>query len=41
MKTSTKSVRDRLVGKPLIGFDTKGAVRAPRAAVGGEVKPNA
>jgi hypothetical protein len=40
----TPSVRDRLVGKPLIGFDTRpGAVRAPNVRAGGntEVKPKA
>ena len=36
-------VREQLVGKPLIGFDTKaGAVRAPRSKVGGgEIKTGA
>ncbi len=38
MKNS-KTVRERLVGKPLIGFDTR-APRTPRAMAGGvEVKP--
>jgi hypothetical protein len=39
MKTA-QTTRDRLTGKPLIGFDTKAVVvRAPRSKVGGEVKP--
>ena len=33
------TVRDRLVGKPLIGFKTKdGAVRMPTVKAGAEVK---
>lgn len=37
------TVRERLIGKNLIGFDTRaGVVRAPQAKVGGtEVKPAA
>jgi hypothetical protein len=33
MKNPTTSARDRLAGKPLIGFDTK-APRLPAAMVG-------
>jgi hypothetical protein len=33
MKTQKTSVKDRLVGKPLIGFDTR-APRLPAAMVG-------
>ncbi len=39
MKTPKTSVRDRLAGKPLIGFNTR-APRMPGAMVGtAEVKP--
>jgi hypothetical protein len=39
MKTLKTSVRERLLGKPLIGFDTR-APRLPSAMVGGPtVKP--
>jgi hypothetical protein len=33
MKSVSTTVRDRLVGQPLIGFDSK-IVRAPRSKVG-------
>jgi hypothetical protein len=40
MKTPKTSTRDRLAGKPLIGFDTK-APRLPAAMVGAPtVKPS-
>ena len=35
MKKAT-TVRERLIGKPLIGFDTKAAVRAPAVKSGNE-----
>ncbi|HZC17020.1 MAG TPA: hypothetical protein VE309_09680 [Caulobacteraceae bacterium] len=40
MKNSKTSIRDRLAGKPLIGFNTQ-APRLPAAMVGqtGEIKP--
>ena len=43
MKSASAIVRDRLIGKPLIGFGGK-TVRAPRAKVGitlPETKPGA
>jgi hypothetical protein len=42
MKNPKVSVRQRLAGKPLIGFDSRGEVpRSPRAMVGfvAEIKP--
>jgi hypothetical protein len=43
MKFAKAAIRDRLVGQPLIGFDTRPeVVDAPRAKVGGvEIAPRA
>lgn len=42
MQSPKTTVRDRLIGKDLIGFDTRaGVVRAPRVKAGTEAKPGA
>jgi hypothetical protein len=42
MTNPKKSMREQLVGKPLIGFDTRaGVVRTPRVKLGAEIKSKA